>query len=91
MDAGDSFSQAAFEEKLYDPISNRMLIPAERSGMLDSILVKILDGLKEKNEKYISRIANTIEPLLTGFLMITIGLMLISLMVPLIGMMNSIG
>ena len=81
----------SFEEKLYDPISNRMLIPAERSGMLDSILVKILDGLKEKNEKYISRIANTIEPLLTGFLMITIGLMLISLMVPLIGMMNSIG
>ena len=31
------------------------------------------------------------EPLLTGILMISIGLMLISLMVPLIGIMNSIG
>ena len=68
-----------------------MLIPAERSGMLDQVLKKILGNLRENNEKYIGRIANTVEPMLTGFLMITIGLMLISLMVPLIGIMNSIG
>ena len=86
-----SFSQTAYEEKLYDPINNRMLIPAERSGMLDSILQKILRSLRENNEAYVSRIANTIEPLLTGLLMIFIGLMLISLMIPLIGIMNSIG
>ena len=91
MDAGSSFSQAACDEKLYDSINNRMLIPAERSGMLDSILKKILVSLKDNNEHNIGRIANTVEPLLTGFLMITIGLMLISLMVPLIGIMNSIG
>ena len=91
MEQGMSFSQTAYEEKLYDPINNRMLIPAERSGMLDSILQKILRSLRENNEAYISRIANTIEPLLTGLLMIFIGLMLISLMIPLIGIMNSIG
>ena len=91
MEGGMSFSQTAYEEKLYDPINTRMLIPAERSGMLDSILQKILRSLKENNEAYISRIANTIEPLLTGLLMIIIGLMLISLMIPLIGIMNSIG
>ena len=91
MGAGLSFSQAASEEKLYDPINNRMLIPAERSGMLDSILRKILTNLKDNNEAYVARIANTVEPFLTGFLMITLGLMLISLMVPLIGIMNSIG
>ena len=91
MDAGSSFSQAACEEKLYDSINNRMLIPAERSGMLDSILKKILVNLKDNNEHHIGRIANTVEPLLTGFLMIAIGLMLISLMIPLIGIMNSIG
>ena len=91
MEAGMSFSQTAYEEKLYDSINNRMLIPAERSGMLDSILQKILRNLKDNNDAYISRIANTIEPLLTGLLMIFIGLMLISLMIPLIGIMNSIG
>ena len=91
MDQGMSFSQTAYEEKLYDSINNRMLIPAERSGMLDSILQKILRNLKDNNDAYVSRIANTIEPLLTGLLMIFIGLMLISLMIPLIGIMNSIG
>ena len=91
MDAGDSFSQAACDEKLYDPVNNRMLIPAERSGMLDSILKKILVSLRSNNEKYTGKIANTVEPLLTGFLMIFIGAMLISLMIPLIGIMNSIG
>ena len=91
LDEGMSFSQVAYEEKLYDQINNRMLMPAERSGMLDSILQKILRNLRENNEKYISRIANTIEPLLTGLLMVFIGLMLISLMIPLIGIMNSIG
>lgn len=91
MEAGMSFSQVAFEEKLYDMLNNRMLIPAERSGMLDSILQKVLRNLKENNENHISRIANTIEPLLTGVLMIFIGLMMISLMIPLIGIMNSIG
>ena len=59
--------------------------------MLDSILQKIMRNLKDNNDAYISRIANTIEPLLTGILMIFIGLMLISLMIPLIGIMNSIG
>ena len=90
-DEGLSFSQAAFEEKLYDSINNRMLIPAERSGMLDAVLKKILVTLKDNNDKHIARIAGTVEPMLTGFLMITIGLMLVSLMIPLIGIMNSIG
>ncbi|MBQ6456392.1 MAG: type II secretion system F family protein, partial [Mogibacterium sp.] len=63
----------------------------ERSGMLDAIMQKILSYLKVSIEMSIGRIANTVEPLLTGVLMIFIGIMLISLMVPLIGIMNSIG
>lgn len=91
MDAGMSFSQTAYEEKLYDQTNNRMLIPAERSGMLDTIMQKIMTNLGDSIDKHISTIANTVEPLLTGLLMIFIGIMLISLMVPLIGIMNSIG
>ncbi|MBQ6388347.1 MAG: type II secretion system F family protein [Mogibacterium sp.] len=91
MEGGMSFSQTAYEENLYDRTNNRMLIPAERSGMLDTIMQKILTNLRVSIDKSIGRIANTVEPLLTGVLMIFIGIMLISLMVPLIGIMNSIG
>ena len=68
-----------------------MLIPAERSGMLDEIMQKIMTNLRDSIDRSTGLIANTAEPLLTGALMIFIGIMLISLMVPLIGMMNSIG
>lgn len=91
MAAGMSFSQTAFEEKLYDQTNNRMLIPAERSGMLDEIMQKIMTNLRDSIDRSTALIANTVEPLLTGALMIFIGIMLISLMVPLIGIMNSIG
>lgn len=91
MEEGKSFSQAAYANSLYDSISNRLLIPAERSGNLDAVLDKVAEGLKQKNEENVSRIANTIEPLLTGLLLISAGLMLIALMIPLIGIMNSIG
>ena len=91
MAQGMSFSQAAYEEKLYDQTNNRMLIPAERSGMLDDIMQKIMSNLRDSIDKSTGLIANTAEPLLTGMLMIFIGIMLISLMVPLIGIMNSMG
>ena len=91
MAVGMSFSQTAFEEKLYDQTNNRMLIPAERSGMLDEIMQKIMTNLRDSIDRSTALIANTVEPLLTGALMIFIGIMLISLMVPLIGIMNSIG
>ena len=91
MEEGQSFSQAAYGRGLYDPVSSRLLIPAERSGNLDAVLGQICEGLRQQNEESISRIANTIEPFLTGLLLISVGLMLIALMVPLIGIMNSIG
>ena len=91
MAGGMSFSQVAYEEKLYDATNNRMLIPAERSCMLDEIMQKIMTNLRDSIDKNTGLIANTAEPLLTGVLMIFIGIMLISLMVPLIGIMNSIG
>ena len=91
MAAGMSFSQTAYEEKLYDQTNNRMLIPAERSGMLDEIMQKIMINLRDSIDRATGLIANTAEPLLTGVLMIFIGIMLISLMIPLIGIMNTIG
>ena len=91
MDGGMSFSQAARDENLYEPSVGRLLVPAERSGKLDVVLKKVISGLKEKNEENVARISNTVEPVLTGVLLIAVGLILISLMIPLVGIMNSIG
>ncbi len=91
MAQGKSFSQAAFEERLYDRTCSRIIMSAERSGMLDSALIRVTDNLRDKAENRAADIANTAEPVLTGSMMIFTGLILVSIMLPLIGIMNSIG
>ena len=91
MEEGHGFAYAANRENLYEPIYGKMLVPAERSGNMLGILKRLVELLKEDISQSTVRFVNTVEPLLSGILMISIGLILISLMLPLIGMMNSIG
>ena len=91
MEEGIGFAQAANENGLYEPIYGRMLIPAERSGDISSALHRLIELLLENIENSIDRLINTVEPLLSGVLMITIAAALLSVMLPLIGIMNSIG
>ena len=91
MEEGHSFGYAANKEGLYEAIYGRMLLPGEKSGSVDRVLRRLVSLLKEDIGNMVARFINTVEPLLSGILMISIGLVLISLMLPLIGMMNSIG
>ena len=91
MEEGHGFAYAANKEELYEAIYGRMLVPAERSGNMEGILERLTALLKADISNSVTRFVNTVEPLLSGILMISIGLILISLMLPLIGMMNSIG
>lgn len=91
MSEGLGFSRAAYEEELYERSLSRLLIPAERSGMLDSAMRSLSEKLRIQAEGQTDGIADTAEPLITGLLMIIVGIMLISIMLPLIGIMNSIG
>ncbi|MBQ3393970.1 MAG: type II secretion system F family protein [Oscillospiraceae bacterium] len=89
MEQGHSFSTAANDTELYEPIYGRMLVPGEKSGNIVSVLKRLNDLLKSDISSLVSRLVNTLEPLLSGVLMISVGFVLISLMLPLIGMMNS--
>ena len=91
MEEGHGFAQAANDEELYEPIYGRMLLPAEKSGSIGAVLKRLTALLKEDVTAKVGRLVDTVEPLLSGVLMISIGLILLSLMVPLIGMMSSIG
>ena len=91
MEEGHGFAQSAYEEELYEGVYGRMLIPGERSGNIESILQRLVDLLREDSAVSVTKIVNTLEPLLSGVLMISIAIVLLSLMLPLIGIMNSIG
>ncbi len=91
MEEGHSISQAAFDEQLFDPVYGRMLLAGERSGELEHVLGRLTELLEESGTHQVDRLIEIVGPVLSGVLMVVIGLTLISVMLPLIGMMNAIG
>jgi type IV pilus assembly protein PilC len=67
-----------------------MLLAGERSGNLEHVLGRLTELLEENCGNLVERLVGIIDPLLSGVLMFTVGLSLLSVMLPLIGMMNSI-
>lgn len=91
MEEGHGISQAAYDEELFEPVYGRMLLAGERSGNLESVLETLTAHLEENCSLLVDRLVGIVDPLLSGVLVFTVGLSLISVMLPLIGMMNSIG
>ena len=91
MEEGHSISQAAYDEGIFEPLYGRMLLAGERSGNLEEVLNRLTDHLEEECGSQVDRLVGIVDPALSGVLMVTVGLSLISVMLPLIGMMNSVG
>ncbi len=91
MEEGHSIAQAAYDEELFEPVYGRMLLAGERSGSLERVLGRLTELLEENCGNLVDRLVGIIDPLLSGILMFTVGLSLLSVMLPLIGMMNAIG
>ena len=88
---GHSISQAAYDAELFEPLYGRMLLAGERSGNLEGVLGKLTEHLEQNCTDLVDRLVAVVDPLLSGVLMVTVGLSLLSVMLPLIGMMSSIG
>ncbi len=91
MEQGHGIAQAAYDEQLFEPVYGRMLLAGDRSGNMDAVLQRLIKLLEEHCTEQVDRLVGVIDPLLSGVLMVTVGLSLISVMLPLIGMMSSIG
>ena len=91
MEEGHSIAQSAYDEELFEPVYGRMLLAGERSGNMEHVLGRLTALLEEKCKNLVDRLVGTVDPLLSGVLMVTVGLSLLSVMLPLIGMMNSVG
>jgi len=90
MESGKSFSQAAQDADLFEPLYTRMLISGSKSGNLDGTLAYLSTLITEDATTQMDRLINRIEPLFAGFLTIVLGCALISIMLPLIGMLGAL-
>lgn len=90
VDNQEPFAKAITDVELFPPLYSQMIRISYKSGMLDSVWSQISDKYDNDVNDSLNNIVSFIEPLLVGILTIIIGVILISVLLPLMGVMSSI-
>ena len=88
---GRSLAQAVYDNRVFEPLYARMLMSGARSGNLDQVLARLAQVFSEDANMRMGRIIDSVEPVLAGFLTVSVGVTLLAVMLPLIGILTSIG
>ena len=88
---GTSFYDAVKNAGLFSGFDLQLIRVASRSGKLDTILSKISDDYDEKTADALDTMVARIEPIIVTVLAVAVGLVLLSVMLPLAGVLSAIG
>ena len=91
LDEGKSLSQALRETELLDASRSRLLEAGIRSGRTEQVLDGIAQELLDSGEEALERKVSGIEPVMIAAACVLIGAVLLSVMLPLVNIMNGIG
>ncbi len=88
---GNSFSDVLVETGIFSNMYSRMITIGYKTGSVDKVLEKIAIGYDEEVENKINNLITVLEPTLVIILSVVVCLILLSVMMPLMGIMSSIG
>jgi len=88
---GTPIAEAIEKNKLMKPMYCRMLSVGVKTGSLDSTLEAISRRTEEEASAAMQKMASKVEPAVVIILCVVVGVMLLSVMFPLVGIMNSLG
>ena len=88
---GDSFAEGLMKAGLFGNLYSRMIAIGVKTGDVDEILKKIGHLYEEDTDKRLQSFISIIEPTLVIVLSLIVGLILLSVILPLLGVMSSIG
>ncbi len=91
LESGDSLAAALAQAELLPPAEKRLLDAGNRSGQGAQALESIADRLLERSQEQVAGLAEKTEPAAVIFACVLIGLVLLSVMLPLMNIMNTIG
>lgn len=87
---GETFSEAVSESGIFDEFHTRMIRVGAATGHEPQVMEKIASLYEEKAEDGMTRLIAVIEPTLVALLCIVIGAILLSVMMPMAGVIGSI-
>ncbi|MBQ9196444.1 MAG: type II secretion system F family protein [Clostridia bacterium] len=90
LENGMGFADAVAETKIFDELHQRMLKMGSATGREDQVLGKLAVLYEEQVEEGISRLVSIIEPTLVALLSVVIGAVLLSVMLPMAGILSSL-
>ena len=91
LENGAPFAATIEEVGLFPGVYGRMVGIGTKTGNLDSFMKKMADLYEQEVDTRVNRLVAIIEPVLVGVLSVVIGAILLSVMLPLMGVMSSIG
>lgn len=91
VDNPRSLTQAIAEHDVFEPLYARLLDVGTLSGSADTVLNQLAETFFDDAVLQIDRSLDKVEPILAAFLTVAVGATLIAVMLPLVGVMGSIG
>ncbi len=91
INSGECFIESISKLNLFSSMHIQMLNMGQRTGETDVVMKKLTSIYENEADYSISNAVSLIEPVLVGTLCVVIGFILISVMLPLMNIMSSIG
>lgn len=88
---GEEFQEAIQEVQIFRGMQARMVAIGYQTGTIDEVMSQSADLYQEELHRQIQRMIGILEPTLVGILCVIVGVILLSVMLPLMGMMSGIG
>ncbi|MCF0143290.1 MAG: type II secretion system F family protein [Parasporobacterium sp.] len=88
---GESLANIFIEEKFLPPVCTHIMFTSLQNGEPEEAFHKVRGILFSEAEKAAESLISKIEPLITGVFMIAVGLALLSIIMPLIGVITFMG
>ena len=88
---GEDFSTALNKAGIFSGMDARMVAVGFRAGAADTALADIASRLQDETDEKLQSMAGLLEPTLVAVLSILVGLILLSVMLPLVNVMSNIG
>ena len=90
LDEGKTFADAISDTGLFEELHSRMIKMGCATGHEDQVLGRLSEVYEEQVEEDISRLIAIIEPTLVALLAVVIGAVLLSVMLPMAGILTSL-
>ncbi|WP_026526992.1 type II secretion system F family protein [Butyrivibrio sp. VCD2006] len=89
--SGDSFPEAVKEAGIFNKFYSRMIAIGFQSGSMDTVMQQIARKYSETTQRKMYNFVSILEPTLVIILSLIVGMILLSVILPLMGIMSSIG